>query len=348
MRRWGMGFCLILVGGLAACARKPLKEQVPEELRQAELVVYTTQEESLYLPLVREFEERMDLRVEVEQGTAEELLRRVAETGNSESLPWDVVFGVGIGTLEQIRDRLEPYESTEVGRITETFQCEDNVWTGFSAQPFVIMYNINVVTYRELPVGWRSLLEPRFKGRVAFADPMKSEIYGAALTTAVCADQAAGQDGEDYIKRLMENLEGRVLTGFSEVNEGIVDGRYSLGVTMEQSAQALMREGADVDYIYPEEGTAAIPDGTSVVSGCEHPGMAKQFVDFTVSKDVQRLLASNLNRRPVRSDVLPLADLWPISRITFLDMEPEKLVGELSQIRTRWEACHTEREEDER
>ena len=86
---------------------------------------------------------------------------------------------------EQTKEHWQVYKSPEAAFITDSFQCEDNRWTSFSALPLVIMYNTNVVTYRELPVGWNSLLEPRWKGRIAFVDPRRSDVYSAALVTAV-------------------------------------------------------------------------------------------------------------------------------------------------------------------
>ena len=84
----------------------------------------------------------------------------------------------------------------------------------------------------------------------------------------------------DYLEQFMENLEYGTLNSMQEVNAGILDGRYSLGVTMEESAQALLSEGADVDYIYPQEGTTALPDGTAIVKGCSNPDAARQFLDL--------------------------------------------------------------------
>lgn len=66
----------------------------------------------------------------------------------------------------------------------EYWQTGKDAWTGYSAVSFVILYNTNVVTYRELPTGWDSLLEPRWKGRVAVPDPLKSDMAASVLTEA--------------------------------------------------------------------------------------------------------------------------------------------------------------------
>ena len=327
--------CLFCTSVLSSCQSGPETAPMPAV---PDLVLYTAQEEEIYEPIIKEFEERTNLMVKVERGSSEEMTGRLED--EEERPDWDVVFGVGIETLEQTKEHWQVYKSPEAAFITDSFQCEDNRWTSFSALPLVIMYNTNVVTYRELPVGWNSLLEPRWKGRIAFMDPRRSDVYSAALVTAV---HTWGKRG-DYLEQFMENLEYGTLNSMQEVNAGILDGRYSLGVTMEESAQALLSEGADVDYIYPQEGTTALPDGTAIVKGCSNPDAARQFLDFTVSRDTQRILVSDLNRRSVRSDVPPLPGLSPIGRLPLIEMDLEELTREKKDVLARWNGILSRRE----
>ena len=124
-------------------------------------------------------------------------------------------------------------------------------WTSFSALPLVIMYNTNVVTVTaNCRVGWNSVLEPRWKGRIAFVDPRRSDVYSAALVTAVHTWEKKG----DYLERFMENLEYGTLNSMQEVNAGILDGRYSLGVTMEESARLCCQRGPTWIISIPRRG----------------------------------------------------------------------------------------------
>ncbi len=328
------GFLLAAVAvsaALAAC-RSALAPAVP--VQEPDLVIYTAQEEAVYEPVIKEFQERTGYRVAVKEGSSRELQEQLSaqqkETG--EAPAWDVIFGVGIETLEESKAFLQPYESSHADFINDSFRSADHSWTSFSALPLVIMYNTNVVTYRELPEGWMSLLEPRWKGRIAFLDPEISDMYSNALVTAV--QTCSGT--EDYLPRLMGNLDYRTLNSIGAVNSGIVDGRYSLGVTLEESAQALRSGGADVDYIYPREGTSALPDGTAIVKGSSHVEAAEEFLDFTVSRDVQRVLVADLNRRSVRTDVPPLPGLDPISRLDLVDMDLKVLSREKAAVMAQW------------
>ena len=55
----------------------------------------------------------------------------------------------------------------------------------------------------------------------------------------------------------------------------------------------------DIEIVYPEEGTSALPDGAAIVSGCAHRENAELFIDFLLSPDVQTLLHDSLYRRSV-------------------------------------------------
>lgn len=210
-----VGVALGIVGVMTGCEKKTQEAPI---LAQADLVIYAVQEPSVYEPVIKEFEERTNLVVDVCVGTTEELKQMLCkeQTDNQiqesyqeqqKTLDWDLVFGAGVETLEQLSDQWLSCENSQTESIIQEFASPDQTWTSFSALPLVIMYNTNVVTYRELPVGWESLLEPRWKGRVAFVDPEVSGIGGFALAAA----HITGPDQEDYVKKLAENLDFQTL-----------------------------------------------------------------------------------------------------------------------------------------
>ena len=345
LRKWEVSAAAALAGmtllGLAVfltgCSRSVETSPLPSE---TDLVVCTDLEPAVYAPVVKEFEERTGLAVEVLADTTEGIKNRFAQERKKGSASdpakqqeWDVAFGVSTELLESCSDLWEPYESTQETLIAEQFCASDHTWTAFSVLPLVIMYNTNVVTYRELPSGWESLLEPRWQGRVAFADPEVSDVSQTALAAAVLTSS----EGETYPAALAANLNGSVLDSLTQVNEGILDGRYSVGVTTEEAAQALRSSGADIDYIYPEEGTLAVLEGTAVRAGCEHEETAKQFLDFTVGKAVQKILSVSRSRRSVRTDVAAEKGMDPFERIPFVDVDAEKISTEQGKALDVWE-----------
>ena len=71
------------------------------------LVVYTSHKEEVYWPIVKEFEQRTGIWVDVVAGGTNELLERIqAETDSPAA---DVMFGGGVESLESYRDYFAPY-----------------------------------------------------------------------------------------------------------------------------------------------------------------------------------------------------------------------------------------------
>lgn len=315
--------CFILCG----CEQSQPSVLVPPT---PDLVIYTSQEEDIYAPVIKEFSERTGMFVQIKTGTSDELITLLSDKKQEHNC--DILFGVNIETLESRKELWLPYESPEAQHISERFRSPDYSWTTFSTLPLVIMYNTKVVTYRELPTGWNSLLEPRWKGRVAFVNPENSDIYTSALITAVrsCSNQP------NYLEQFADNLNYKTLNQMSDINIGVSTGRYSLGVTSEESAQVLLNEGADIDYIYPEEGTIAISDGTAILKGCKNPDAAKQFLDFTISRDTQRILVSSMNRRSIREDISPLTGLASIRQLPLISYDLALVRQEQEDLLVRW------------
>lgn len=332
-RRIGI-VCLFFLFGLTGCKNKA----EPQLSFEPDLVVYTALEPEVYGPIVKEFEERTDYLVKVERGSSRELEQMACEGDLPENVKWDLVFGVGTEVLEQTKEWWKPCEIREAECISREFQCDSYRWTAFSAQPLVIMFNTNVVTYRETPTGWSSLLEPRWKGRIGFGDPLQQDIYASALATAVYSWK--GQ--ENYLELLFENIDGIFSDSVGEVNKGIQDGRFSLGITTEELAQDLLNQGADVDYIYPQEGTAVFLDGSAILNGCSHEEAAEAFLEFTVGMDVQRMLLSHLNRRPVRTDVEFPKGIPSLDKLPFLEWEMETFQKSKAGFLEQWKTLLNE------
>ena len=92
--------------------------------------------------------------------------------------------------------------------------------------------------------------------------------------------------------------------------------------------------GDDVALIYPSSGTSCVPDASALIQGAPHPENARRFLDFTVSYEVQRLLAEQFCRRSVRKD-LPSA-LMPLEDIALVDYDVEEASAGRDAVLMTW------------
>ena len=237
------------------------------------LTVYTSHPEEIYAPLVEEFEDRTGIWVQVVEG----------KSGDS---------------LEDHRELFAAYRSDQCAAITHPGFCgTENRWTGFSVLPLVFVYNPKLVGEQDAPTAWKNLTDSRWAGRIAFASPAVSGSCYTALATAVQLY------GEGVAADFARNLAGRCVDGSGDIIPLVADGSYSVGVTLESTVQKAIADGADVAYLYPEDGTSAVADGVAILENAPHRENAERFVDFVLGRDAQSFLCETIKRRPVRDDI---------------------------------------------
>lgn len=315
-------------GGCATRVRPSSPGHAPEESRR--LVVYTSHKEEVWWPIVKEFEERTGIWVDVVYGATSELLERLSQEEKAPRA--DVMFGGGAESLETYRDCFTPYACAGSDHVLARFRAPDDLWTPFSALPVVLVYNTKLVEPGQI-VRWSDLLSPALKGRIAFTDPA---VSGSSFTGLLTMLYALDGDWNDTIRRFAGNLEGTQLDDSGEVLTAVARGDSLVGITLEESALKRMAEGLNVAMVYPEDGSSCVPDGSALVRGAPHPDNAKLFLDFTVSFEVQHLLVSQFCRRSVRDDVEPLADLPALDQIPLTDYDIDRAAAERESILMTW------------
>ena len=312
MKKWIL-FPLLAALFLSACQKTGrTTEYTPDESMR--LTIYTSHKEEVYMPIVREFEERTGIWVDVITGGTNELLERIES--QQDNVEADVMFGGGVESLKAYEHCFSPYVVGSSGSIREPHQAEDAVWTPFSALPVVLIYNTKLVSPDKI-AGWSSLSDPIFRGRIAFADPAISGSSFTALATQILAGNSMGKT----LATLAENLQGKTLSSSGDVLNAVADGSYLVGITLEETALKYIAAGADLAMVYPEEGTSCVPDASAIVKGAPHSENAKKFLDFTVSYEVQQMLSESSYRRPVRSDIPAGDSLLPLQDIVLVDYD---------------------------
>lgn len=289
----------VLLTGCAGDITEHKTAQTAYEIPESnKLVVYTSHKEEVYAPIIKEFEERTGIFVEVKQGDTLELFKEIAE---KDSAPvCDVMFGGGIENYVAYQDCLEAYRVSEEDLIDERYRTASHKWTAFSVLPIVFIYNDKLVYPVAAPRTWKELQTDRWQGKVAFADPSRSGSSYTALCTMM---QALPGEKDELLQNFFLTLGGSTSANSGAVLDEVNAGRKLVGITLEETARKRIAEGADLGILYPQEGTSAVPDGTAIIKGALHRENAQKFLDFTVSRDVQRLLVDELFRQTVRMDI---------------------------------------------
>ena len=323
--------CLILLTGCGKDARESEIEQlskkysVPEE---KQLVICTSHKEEVYLPIIREFEVRTGIWVEINAGGTAEMMDKI-EAGLNEG-KYDIMFGGGAESYESRKDLFVPYSSSESMNLNRAYLSQENLWTPFTELPIVFVYNPKLVSVTDAPKSWRDLFLNKWKGLIAFAD---MEVSGTSYTILSTMEQLFDEEPETLIPRFYEQLNGNILESSGDILPSVESGKNLVGITLEETAKKYIDSGHDIAMIYPSDGTSAIPDACAIVKNAPHSYNAGKFIDFIVSLDTQKFAMEEFHRRPVRTDVEYQSEY---GRIDLMDFDIRKSAVEEKEAMEIW------------
>lgn len=289
-----------------------------------DLVIYCPHPLEFINPLVEEFEAQTGVKVEVVAAGTGELLKRVeSEQGNPLG---DIFWGGSLSTMKPQMALFEDYQSVNEDAVQEEFKNVEGPLTRFTDIPSVIMVNTDLIGDIQVE-GYEDLLNPELKGKIACCDPSKSSSSYEHLINMLYAMGGGDTDeGWDYVSKLCENLDGKLLSGSSAVYKGVADGEYVVGLTFEEGAAKYVADGAPVKVVYMKEGVISKPDGVYIIKDAKNMENAKAFIDFITGKDAQIIITEQLNRRSVRTDVPAPSYLMPKEDINIITDDEDLVV----------------------
>lgn len=293
------------------------------------LVVYCPHPLVFIDPIVKKFEASTGIKVEVIAAGTGELLKRI-ESEASNPLA-DVIWGGTVSTLEPSKKFFEVFHSPEEASFFPNLKSADGKITAFTQVPSVIMVNTKLIGNVKME-GYQDVLNPALKGKIAFADPSKSSSSFEHLLNMLYAMGKGDPDkGWTYVNDLAKNLDGKLLSGSSAVYKGVADGEYTVGLTFEEGAANYVTAKAPVKIVYMKEGVISKQDGAALIKGAKNPENAKKFINFISSKEIQTMIANQLNRRSVRTDVPASESLLQMSSINLIK-DNEEVVNKNKRV----------------
>jgi iron(III) transport system substrate-binding protein len=288
---------------------------------QKKLVVYSANDSTLNDLVFAAFTRETGIQVDPVTAGSGVLVRRLqSEKARPQG---DIVWGISRSLLETNKSLFEAYASKNKDAVPAEYRDPNDLWIGNNLHLLVILQNTKLVPEGQGPKSWADLLDPRWKGKIAFTDPANS---GSAYTTVtMLVDLWGGGDaGWKKVGQLFKNM--KVLNRSSLVFQGVGTGEYPLGVSMEYAGPMWASNGAPVKVVYPADGTMAAMEGVAIIKGGPNIDNAKAYVDYINRKDVREMILKATFRRPTRSDLdlskLP-GGLPPLSSVKLLNYDEE-------------------------
>jgi len=261
---------------------------------RGEVVVYTSLDQQLSEPILREYERTSRVKTRIVYDTeatkttglvnrllAEKNAPRADVFWNSEMVRTIVLKRAGV---------LAPYRSPSAADIPEQFKDPAGYWAGFAARVRVLAVNTSLLTPQEWPKSFNDLVRPEWRGRFSMAYP----LFGTTATHAAALFAVWGPERtKAWLRGLVENG-ADVVDGNSTARDRVVAGSVPVAMTDSDDVAVARSQGHSIAMVFPDaqgQGTLVIPNTVALIAGAPHPAAGKALIDHLLSPEVERALS---------------------------------------------------------
>src|SRR6266852_9439151 len=274
--------------------------------KEGKLVLYSVTDAVAAGPLVKDFQAlHPEVQIEFTDINSTELYNRfirAAAGAGSADLLWSSAMDL---QLRLVTDGYAlAYQSPEAANLP-AWAVWHNQAFGTTFAPEEIVYNKRLMPPEDVPKSHAELTGllknklDKYRGKVASYDPERSG-FGFMLATH---DAEVSPSFWDLV-RALGSSGTKLYTSTGVMLERISSGEHLLGYNMVGSyAQIRAKKDPAIGVIYPKDYTLVYSRILVIPKAAKHPNAAKLFVDYTLSKRGQEIMANQAQLYSIRPDV---------------------------------------------
>lgn len=296
--------------------------------KEGELVTWAVGEIQFQTMVVDRFKKKYPFmrKVDAVRIPSEKLRTRLlteAQTGKKSNVD---VLGLSGFELFYLLDKgfFAPYKSPETSAVPEGFKESNGLWAAYYVNTMVTAYNTKLVAPKDVPKRWEDLLDPKWKGKIAFF-PEEYEWYASFLKVV------GREKGLDFMRRFaQQDLQYR--GGHTQMVQLMAAGEFPLLAVAFGPRVSLTKDlGAPVDWVALNP-VFSIPVGMGLYKWAPHPNAAKLYIDFMLSKEIQQeIWVNEAWKGSARQDVTSKDPRWQGIKILPLDLTLAQNYAEIAR-----------------
>ncbi|MEY9893611.1 iron(III) transport system substrate-binding protein [Catenulispora sp. MAP12-49] len=284
---------------LAACgsgSSKPVAagRSAGGSLAGQSITLYSGQHEQTVQALVKAFEAKTGVKVNVRSGDEAELANQILTEGKAS--PADAFFAENPPALTTLEEKglLAKVDASTLSAVPAADSSAGGDWLGVSARSAVFAYNTSAVQTSQLPTSVQDLAGAAWKGKLGIA-PSETDFTPIVtrMIKAVGADatktwlQGLKANGKVYDSN--EDLISAINKG--EVAGGVVDHYYWYRMRDEVGAGAV--HSALASFAAGDPGSMVDVSGIGILSSSKHQAAAQALLAYLVSQPGQQIIATS-------------------------------------------------------
>lgn len=285
-----------------------------------------------------------DVELEFITCSAGEGVARVQAEGDNPTI--DVFYsGLNQADGDKYADIFEPYVSIHDSEMPEQYQSNNGFYNYDHLSSVVFCVNTELEAQLGLEIdSYEDLLDPKLAGQVILSDPTSSSAAWNNLSNIFAVFGNDSDAAWAQIEGMLKN--GLIIVGSSSACfKSVQQGEYVVGLTYEDGASTLLKDGADnIKMVYPAEGSSAFAFAAAIVKNAPHMDAAKAMIDYLQSAEGQSFRANYVGTVRFTNEDVVVEESWlpATEEINWVTRDIDWLIENKTAMLEKWSDLYSQ------
>ncbi len=183
------------------------------------------------------------------------------------------------------------FRPVEAARLPASARDPDGYWTSPNVYYYTAAYNTNLVTAAEAPKTYDDLLDPKWKGKMAWTYDLTGGGPPGFIHNILTIK---GQEkGMEYMRAFAKQEPAMIAAAQRVVLDKAISGEYAIALmTLSYHSTISAAKGAPIQWLKMPPMLMS-PNTISVLKNAPHPNAARLLIEFILSVEGQKIMAAN-------------------------------------------------------
>jgi iron(III) transport system substrate-binding protein len=255
--------------------------------KEGTLTLYTTIAEKDLPAIVKPFEDKYGVKVNVWRAGTDKVLQRAVTETRAKRYEFDAVH-FGAPEMEALhREKiLQPVNSPVHKDLLPGSLPAHREWAATILSVWVQAYNTQAIRKQDLPKTYQDLLDPKWKGKLGIES--KNDDWFATVVHLMGGEK----EGLKFFQDLVAKNGISPRHGHTLLNNMVVSGEVPLALTVyNYMPEQAKKKGAPIDW-FAIEPAVARANAIGVARNAQHPNAALLFYEYLLGPDGQKAMVS--------------------------------------------------------
>lgn len=305
----------LATGSLAFAETKYDPGLVAAAKKEGKVTFYNSGSRNAGDSLLKAFTKKFGIKGEQYRATSNKVLSKLMEEIESKRVYADAVCTGSPNVLRlQLAGHIAKHDCAQAKFYPKSQQTD--YYVNVTGIALFIMYNKELVPEKEAPKGWKDLLNPKWKGKIAMPD------WRASTSPMILFKMLKDTYGVEFLKEVGKQ-DLVVHKAHGAAANAVASGENAIAFEMLSDRIAVQaKKGAPVGYSVPSP-VVFNPRQMGRPKGSPHPNAGKLFMEFALSKEGQKIFNLDYWLYSFREDIQYPKSMYPLQKMNLFNFTPE-------------------------